>query len=63
MSVAITHNSGFEAAAPKPLFDMQEVTDYAVSRDGRGFLLNRIISDPGSEPLTVVLDWPATLRR
>jgi hypothetical protein len=63
MAVTIAHRSGFEASTPKPLFDLQDVTGYAVSRNGRRFLLNRIISDPGSEPLTVVLDWPAALNR
>jgi hypothetical protein len=63
MSVAIAHRRNFEPSTPKALFDLQDATDHAVSRDGRRFLRNRIISDPGSEPLTVVLDWPAALKR
>jgi hypothetical protein len=63
MSVSIGYRPSFEAATPKALFDLDQVTDYAISRDGRRFPVNRIISDPRSEPLTVVLNWTAALKK
>jgi hypothetical protein len=63
MSASIGYRPSFEAATPKALFDLDQVTDYAVSRDGRRFLVNRIISDPRADPLTVVLNWQAALKK
>jgi serine/threonine protein kinase/Tol biopolymer transport system component len=61
MSVAVTSTAQFDASNPRALFDLEEVTDYAVSRDAR-FLLNRVVSNPRSLPITVVLNWTAALR-
>ena len=63
MSVSIGYRPSLESATPKALFDLDQITDYAVSRDGRRFLVNRIISDPRAEPLSVVLNWTAALKK
>jgi Tol biopolymer transport system component/predicted Ser/Thr protein kinase len=52
---------GLTLSAPRQLFESTELQD--VSRDGRRFLLNRVPSAQTSEPLTLVLNWPAHLKK
>ena len=61
MSAAITHQPSFEAAAPKPLFDLKRAIDYVVSRNGRRFLVNQPVIDAASTSLSVILNWQAAL--
>jgi len=63
MSVALSYRPEFEAKAPTPVTELDRVTDYEVSHDGRRFLVNRIVSDPGLEPVTMILNWPALLKK
>ena len=67
----------FEYGARKKLFDSQEVAPghaspyhpYAVSREGQRFLIPRIpraagtVSDTSKTFVTVVLNWPALLKK
>jgi len=62
MSVALSYRHGIEAAAPKPLFNLAWTADYAASRDGRRFLLQRVTNDPFAAPIDMILNWPATLK-
>ena len=67
MAVPVKTGAIFEADAPRALFQTAlSVTElrqsYAVSADGQRFLLNAPL-DAGSPPLTVVLNWPALLKK
>jgi hypothetical protein len=55
---------------PKPLFQTRVPggvdylrTHYAVARDGQRFLINTQIGDPVLNPITVVLNWTAGLKK
>ena len=65
MAVAVKATATFEADAPRPLFEAaldvsQFRQSYAVSADGKRFLLNAMI-ESSAPPLTVVQNWPALL--
>ncbi|MGE5275506.1 MAG: protein kinase domain-containing protein [Acidobacteriota bacterium] len=65
-SVSVTADSVFHAASPVPLFAVHgnPGTDvFEVSADGQRFLVNSLPEDLGSPPLTLVVNWPATLRK
>jgi Tol biopolymer transport system component len=60
----------FTAGAPHKLFEVEVPenlapyhSDYAVSRDGRRFLVNTITDQPISPKLTVILNWTTELPR
>jgi dipeptidyl aminopeptidase/acylaminoacyl peptidase len=65
-SVPVIGRNKFEVGSPKPLFDLQAIpTDgfnYAVSTDGQRFLVARP-TDSATVPLTVIVNWPALLRK
>ncbi len=64
MAVEIRPGPAFHAGVPKPLFDVRIAlgnTNYAVSKDGR-FLIPSLV-DHSSQPMTVVLNWPAILKK
>ena len=71
MAVPVTTEGGaFTAGVPRALFDVDlpEPTapylgDYAVSADGRRFLLNSLADQPQATPLTIVLNRASELRR
>ena len=62
-------NGTFEAGVPKMLFPTHSIgyfgprNYYECSADGRRFLINSLQSDAGSTPVTVVVNWPADLKR
>jgi len=67
MAVTVRTGATFDADAPRALFQTAlDVTalrqDYSVSGDGQRFLLNTPL-DVGSPPMTVVLNWPALLKK
>ena len=57
----------FQAGTPNPLFDprarVQNLQAWDVSADGERFLVNRAIETRGVEPITLVQNWPATLKK
>jgi hypothetical protein len=70
MSVAVRTQRGFAPDVPRPLFDTAlsgrntAVTGrnrYDVTADGQRFLLIQPVGPP-SPPMTVVVNWPSTLR-
>ena len=74
MAVPVTAERGFEAGTPRALFRTrmadfhsgsrgQFAKNYAVTRDGQRFLIASIIEDPPPPSVTVLLNWPAALRR
>jgi len=71
MAVPIAAGSNFDAQAPVPLFQVSprvlvatsERAAYDVSKDGQRFLINTQINNPEAQPLTVVLNWSALLKK
>lgn len=69
LAVPVTLSSnGFSAGAPVQLFDVGRrggvggTSRYEGARDGRRFLVREIV-DPAPQPLLVILNWPARLKR
>ena len=70
MSVAVnTNGTTFEAAVPKPLFQTQLDGStggrnfYVVAPDGQRFLMLAPIQPASSAPISVVVNWPALLKK
>ena len=71
MAAAVKGESTLEVAAPSPLFktetalmdDSVEAIQYAVASDGRRFLFSTPVQSATSQPITVVLDWSADLKK
>ena len=67
MAVTVKTGATFEAETPRALFQTELSgaalrQSYAVSADGQRFLLNTPL-EGGSPPMTVVLNWPALLKK
>jgi Tol biopolymer transport system component len=60
------HDSTFDVGAVRPLFQTQARVNrgymYDVSADGQRFLVNRLV-EQAVQPLTFLINWPATLRK
>jgi eukaryotic-like serine/threonine-protein kinase len=54
--------SSFEPGSPRLLFEKSGISNYDVSRDGQQFLI-AIPVESSPEPITVVLNWTADLKR
>jgi Tol biopolymer transport system component len=67
MAVDVKTSPGFEAGAPKVLFEVRLKSmlgrRYDVSRDGKRFLLNVAIGEVKSNPITLVQNWTAELKK
>jgi eukaryotic-like serine/threonine-protein kinase len=68
--MAVSVDAGPSFGVPKPLFQTRVLpgvnaqrTSYVPSRDGRRFLVNTQTGDPPPNPITVVLNWTAGLKR
>jgi eukaryotic-like serine/threonine-protein kinase len=58
--------TAFEPGVPKPLFALPGNTtrrSYAVAGDGRRFLVSKPTADVTTTPITIVLNWQASLRK
>jgi hypothetical protein len=56
----------FKVGAETPLFDVRLLRGdwpYDVSADGKRFVVNTRVEQSSSTPLTVVVNWPAGLRK
>ena len=71
MTAPVSTGSSFEAAPPVALFETRmsilltaaySRNQYVVSADGQRFLINQPRADAPSSPITVVVNWPATLK-
>jgi dipeptidyl aminopeptidase/acylaminoacyl peptidase len=66
MAVAVSPNAvSVDVGAASPLFQSRfrpENFPYAVTSDGR-FLVNRSVDDETTPGITLVVNWPATLRK
>jgi len=54
--------SSFELGAPRLLFEKSGISNYDVSKDGQQFLI-AVPVESSPEPITVVLNWTADLKR
>ncbi|MBI4480048.1 MAG: serine/threonine-protein kinase [Acidobacteria bacterium] len=71
MSAEVRTGAQFEAGAPQELFEpqvglthgMEAGNHYAVSADGKRFLIIRAKESTQAFPITVVLNWPALLKK
>ena len=61
--------SAFEVGAVRPLFDTRALTIgntgsmYDVSPDGQRFLVNTLAEEAAPAPITLVVNWPALLKK
>jgi Tol biopolymer transport system component len=65
MAVPVKAAEGkFEAGTPTALFDVNAAgyAPYDVTADGR-FVISQLLDEPTSSPITVVLNWVATLKK
>ncbi len=66
MSVQVALGREIETRAPSPLMDLKAAEsdgwNYAVSADGQRILVMRS-TEAASTPLTVVVNWPALLKK
>jgi serine/threonine protein kinase/Tol biopolymer transport system component len=72
MAVPVTLGDSFEAGAPAQLFRTASPVGftrrnwyaaYDVSGDGERFLVNVVVDDATSSPITVILNWAAALKK
>ncbi|MGH9334106.1 MAG: protein kinase domain-containing protein [Vicinamibacteria bacterium] len=64
MAVPMGTEAGLQVGRPAALFQVDaRENQYDVTPDGQRFLINLSVADAGSLPLTVVVNWPASLRR
>jgi Tol biopolymer transport system component len=71
MAAAVKGESTLEVASPSALFktetslldDSVEAIQYAVASDGRRFLFSTPVPAATAQPITVVLDWSADLKK
>lgn len=68
MAVEIRSAAGFETATPVELFQTQVAgytlpNRYAASADGQRFLINTQVEETSQTPITVVLNWAATIKK
>ena len=71
MAAPVTTGASFDGRAPVILFQaaprqpvsFNDLFVYDVSRDGQRFLINTPVKQADSQPMTIVLNWPAKLNR
>jgi len=67
MAVDVKAGAGFQPSVARALFETPDLYSngprhkYAVTADGQRFLMS--VSEASRLPITVVLHWPAELRR
>ena len=67
MAVSIDASRGFEAGLPQMLFTTDALNNqnmvYAVTKDGKRFLVNARPEQAGAAPVTVVVNWMSTIQK
>ena len=67
MSAAVNGaSSAFEVGAVRPLFDLRpggSRSVYDVSPDGQRFVVNTLAEQATAAPITLVVNWPALLKK
>ena len=69
MAAPVKTGTAFEAGSPQPLFEIQPVSTrfdnqatYQPTADGQRFLVTAPVGGAATPPITVVLNWQATLK-
>jgi hypothetical protein len=60
MAVGLTRPDAgdrIEHGAPRALFSARGSVGYAASADGQRFLLNQVVEEAPSSPLTILINW------
>ena len=68
MAVDVRGTSGFETGAPRALFETRLTRiatgrRYDISSDGQRFLMNTVIGELRTNPITLVQNWAAELKK
>ena len=67
MAVSIDASRGFDAGVPQRLFTTNALNNqnlvYAVTKDGMRFLVNSRPEQASVAPITVVVNWMATIQK
>jgi hypothetical protein len=67
MAVDVKADSGFEAGTPRALFDVHLKSvngwKYDIFPDGQRFLANVVIGEVKTNPITLVLNWAAEIKK
>ena len=70
MAVEVKTGSTFQPGVPRALFQTQtsgRISDarnyYVASKDGQRFLLDTVLEESPSRPITVVFNWTAGFKR
>lgn len=68
MAVDVNQNgASLQLGAPHALFEATTVGGvngpYAVSADGKKFVMNTVLPQSITEPLTLITNWPADLKQ
>lgn len=71
MATPVTTGEKFDAGTPVPLFQASprqivsstDAFSYDVARDGQRFLINTPVKQADSAPMSVILNWPARLKK
>jgi hypothetical protein len=71
MAVPVTPGANFDAGAPAALFQANarelvatsELVTYDVTKDGQHFLMNTQVKNEDMQPMSVILNWDADLKR
>jgi Tol biopolymer transport system component len=67
MAVDVKADSGFEAGTPRALFDVRLKSGtgwrYDISPDGQRFLANTVVGEVKANPITLVLNWAAEIKK
>ncbi|HXM51436.1 MAG TPA: protein kinase [Pyrinomonadaceae bacterium] len=71
MAVQVKTGATFETGVPTPLFQTgvnpttstNARNNYVVAADGQRFLVNNIVPESASKPITVILNWTAQLKK
>jgi hypothetical protein len=69
MAVQVKTGAAFENGTPAPLFQTRVTptsstgarNNYVATTDGQRFLINNVVQDTASQPITVVLNWTAQI--
>jgi hypothetical protein len=69
MAAPVRSGESFEVGAPVSLFEFRAgtflvgIAPYAVTGDGQRFLLSAVVETEPNAPLTVIVNWPAEVKR
>ena len=71
MAVPVAGGANFDAGGPVALFQANprllvatsELVAFDAAKDGQRFLVNTQLSNPEAQPMSVILNWPAQLKK